>query len=83
MGASEIHLPNPDVLIAAAFHPPQQATRVEGGFRITGRGPLASNIHDSEWLFLTALVMENGQPNMIDGRPRWWPSPCARAKRRS
>ena len=37
--------------------------------RIDGRGPLASNIHQSDWLFLTALVMDGDRPRMADGRP--------------
>lgn len=68
-GAREIHGEDPSALVAAAFHPPQQATPVAGGFRVTGRGPLASNVHDAPWLFLTALVMENGQPHMTDAGP--------------
>jgi alkylation response protein AidB-like acyl-CoA dehydrogenase len=56
--------------MAAAFHPPQQAIEVAGGYRVTGRGPLASNIHDADWLFLTALVMDGDQPRMTtDGAP--------------
>ena len=58
-----------DVLIAGAFHPPMAATRENGGFRINGRSPLCSNVHDSEWTFVTALVMEGGQPIMHDGIP--------------
>jgi len=68
-GAEEIYGTKPDVLMAGAFHPPQQAVEVDGGWRITGRGPLASNIHDSEWLFLTALVMDGDQRRMSDGAP--------------
>ena len=69
-GAEEIYLGTPSVSMAAAFHPPQQAVETKGGYRITGRGPLASNIHDSKWLFLTALVMDGDAPKMVDGMPR-------------
>jgi alkylation response protein AidB-like acyl-CoA dehydrogenase len=68
-GAREVHGDDPSALIAAAFHPPQQAVKTDGGYRVTGRGPLASNIHDATWLFLTALVMENGQPRMTPAGP--------------
>lgn len=68
-GAREVHGEDPSALIAAAFHPPQQASPVPGGYRVTGRGPLASNIHDARWLFLTAFVMEDGQPRMTPGGP--------------
>jgi len=68
-GVEEIYGSNPNVLMAAAFHPPQTAVEVSGGYRVTGRGPLASTVHDAEWLLLTAIVMHDSQPKMIDGTP--------------
>jgi alkylation response protein AidB-like acyl-CoA dehydrogenase len=68
-GSSEIYGNNPSAIMSAAFHPPQQATETTGGYRITARAPLASNIHDAEWLFLTALIMEDGRPRMTNGVP--------------
>jgi indole-3-acetate monooxygenase len=68
-GVQEIYSATPDVLTAAAFHPLQRAVEEAGGHRITGRGPLASNVHDSEWLVLTALVMDHDQPRMHGGMP--------------
>lgn len=68
-GVEEIYGADPSVLQAAAFHPPQRAVEVDGGFRITGRGPLASTIHDAEWLFLSAVVMDGDQPRQIEGIP--------------
>jgi len=68
-GVEEIYGADPSVLQAAAFHPPQRAVEVPGGFRITGRGPLASTIHDAEWLFLSAVVMDGDKPRMIEGMP--------------
>lgn len=68
-GATAVHGDDPSALMAAAFHPPQQVVEVEGGYRISGRGPLASNIHDARWLFLTALVMDNGRPRMTPAGP--------------
>jgi alkylation response protein AidB-like acyl-CoA dehydrogenase len=68
-GADEIYSGNPDAVMAAAFHPPQRAVPGPGGYRLSGRGPLASNIHDSEWLFLTALVMDGDQPRLSGGAP--------------
>jgi indole-3-acetate monooxygenase len=64
-GAEEIYGDDPDALMSAAFHPPQQAVGVPGGYRVSGRGPLASNVHDSKWLFLTSLVMDGPQPQLI------------------
>lgn len=68
-GTAEIYGSNPSAIMSAAFHPPQRAVEVEGGYRITGRGPLASNIHDADWLFLTAMVMDGEAPKMIEGMP--------------
>jgi indole-3-acetate monooxygenase len=68
-GVEEIYGDDPSALQAAAFHPPQRAVEVPGGFRITGRGPLASTIHDVEWLFLSAVVMDGDKPRMVEGMP--------------
>jgi indole-3-acetate monooxygenase len=68
-GVEEIYGANPSVLQAAAFHPPQRAVEVPGGFRISGRGPLASTIHDAEWLFLSAVVMDGDRPRTVEGMP--------------
>ena len=68
-GVEEIYGHSPSAVMSAAFHPPQRAREVAGGYRITGRGPLASNIHQAEWLFLTALLMDGDAPRMVDGMP--------------
>ncbi len=68
-GSEEIYADSPSAVMAAAFHPPQRAVATRGGYRITGRGPLASNIHDAEWLFLTAMVMDGDRPKLSDGVP--------------
>ena len=68
-GTETIYADGPDTLIAGAFHPPMAATRSEGGFKINGRSPLTSNVHEAKWIFVSALVMENGQMKMNDGRP--------------
>src|SRR5688500_441657 len=41
----EIYKKGSDVFVAGAIHPPMQDVRTEGGFRITGRCPLSSNVH--------------------------------------
>jgi alkylation response protein AidB-like acyl-CoA dehydrogenase len=69
-GTEEIYAGNPSAVVSAAFHPPQQAVETSGGYLITGRGPLASTIHDAEWLFLTALVMDGSRPRMIGEMPQ-------------
>ncbi len=57
-GADEVFGDDPDQLQAAAFHPPLPATPGDGGLRVSGQRPLASNVHDARWLFVTALVGE-------------------------
>src|SRR5262245_30067928 len=68
-GVDEIYGSNPNAMVAAAFHPPQPAVEVPGGYRITGRAPLASIIHDSEWCLLSGIIMEGEAPRMVNGAP--------------
>ncbi|MEO5581654.1 MAG: acyl-CoA dehydrogenase family protein [Saprospiraceae bacterium] len=68
-GIEEVYKNGPDTLIAGAFHPPMMANRVEGGYRINGRSPLTSNVHEAQWIFVCAFVMENGQMKMNQGIP--------------
>ena len=82
-GVEEIYGGGANAPMAAAFHPPQQAVETTGGYRITGRGPLASNIHDSKWLFLTALVMDGDAPKVVNGMPGCSAWCCAPARSRS
>lgn len=55
-GAEEIYAQGPDAIIATAFQPPVEATAAAGGYRLSGQRPLASNVHDADWLMLTAQV---------------------------
>ena len=68
-GVDEIFNNDPDTFLAGAFHPPMSATPVDGGFKIKGRTPLASNIRDAKWVFVTAFVMEEGNIKMHNGIP--------------
>ena len=68
-GIDDIYAGGPDTFIAGAFHPPMQATPVDGGYRINGKSPLTSNIHEAQWIFVTAMVMENGQMKFNNGMP--------------
>jgi indole-3-acetate monooxygenase len=57
---------------AGAFNPPAAATRVDGGWRITGRVPFASGCHQARWLAMPAVEME-GERQKVDpatGKPR-------------
>jgi len=68
-GIEEMYNNGPDTLMAGAFHPPMKAIQVEGGYIINGRSPLTSNVHEAQWIFVTAFVMENGQMKMNNGMP--------------
>jgi alkylation response protein AidB-like acyl-CoA dehydrogenase len=68
-GIEEMFGNNPDAFVAGTVHPPMMATRTEGGYLINGRNPLVSNVHEANWIMVLALVMEEGQPKMVDGHP--------------
>jgi len=68
-GVAEVYADGPDLLLAASFTPPHRAVEVPGGYRITGRGSLASTIHDSPWLMMTGIVFDGEQPRMTSFGP--------------
>ena len=68
-GAAELYADGPDLLMAASFSPPHRAEEVPGGYRLTGRGPLASTIHESRWVMMSAIVYDGGQPRMTPMGP--------------
>jgi len=55
-GAEEIYGSGADILIAAQFGRPLQATSTNGGYRISGRAPFVSNCYDADWISSTVLV---------------------------
>jgi alkylation response protein AidB-like acyl-CoA dehydrogenase len=68
-GVAELYADGPDLMMAASFAPPHRADEVPGGYRITGRGPLASGIHDSQWVLMSAIVFDGDQPRMTPDGP--------------
>jgi indole-3-acetate monooxygenase len=47
-----------------------QATRVPGGYRVSGRFPFASGCQHCEWVWLGCAVVDNGRPHVHgDGVP--------------
>jgi alkylation response protein AidB-like acyl-CoA dehydrogenase len=68
-GIEEIYKNGPDTLIAGAFHPPMMAAPSNGGFIINGRSPLTSNVHEAQWIFVTAFVTDQGQLKFNNGVP--------------
>src|SRR5688572_7795343 len=69
-GVDLLYADGPDAIVASAIHPPMQATEVDGGYRISGRSPLASGSHEARWFFFSALLMDGEQLKLIDGAPR-------------
>ena len=68
-GTAELYAGGPSAVMSASFHPPQPVREAPEGYRVTGRGALASNIHQAEWLFLTGMIMDGAGPRLTDGRP--------------
>jgi indole-3-acetate monooxygenase len=68
-GIDEIFSNGPDPFVAGSIHPPLRATRVKEGYLVNGRNPLLSNVHEAQWIFATALVMEGQQLKMNNGHP--------------
>jgi alkylation response protein AidB-like acyl-CoA dehydrogenase len=66
-GAEEIYSCGANVVIAAQFGRPMQATPAPGGYRITGRAPFVSNCHDAHWIATTATVMA-GDPSRAEDK---------------
>src|SRR5690242_19974159 len=68
-GAEEVYADGASMFIATAFHPPMRAIPAEGGYRVSGQSPLASNCHEARWMLFTALVMDGDQPKLAGGGP--------------
>ena len=65
----EIYDAGPDVMLAGAFGFPTEMTAEDGGFRLSGRRPFASFAADATWHWISALNMQNGRPEMVEGNP--------------
>ena len=68
-GINALYGDNPDTFIAGSVHPPMNATAAKGGYSITGRNPLFSNVHEAQWIFVLAFVMEQDKMKMHNGHP--------------
>lgn len=53
-----------DTIFAVPFFPMMAATRVDGGFRVTGRGRIASGANRADWIFLMCLETEGEGPKL-------------------
>jgi len=56
---------NPDALISSTYQPVGKVTRVEGGFRLSGRWRFSSGSQHAQWVFLGSIA----QPEGPDGAP--------------
>jgi alkylation response protein AidB-like acyl-CoA dehydrogenase len=50
-----------DVVFGGTLFPPGRASRVDGGYRLTGRWPFISGCQHCSWFFTPALVTDGGQ----------------------
>jgi 3-hydroxy-9,10-secoandrosta-1,3,5(10)-triene-9,17-dione monooxygenase len=56
----------PDVAIAASFAPQARATRVDGGYRVSGpASPFASGVDHSTWVMVGGLLQGQGEPEWL------------------
>jgi alkylation response protein AidB-like acyl-CoA dehydrogenase len=66
-----IYRDGPDVVIAGSNQPGGTAEAVPGGWRMSGRWPLASGCVHAAWMLGTCIVTEGGKPLLgKDGRPQ-------------
>lgn len=66
--AQEIYA-DPDAMLAVSFPFPFEGEAVDGGLRLSGQRPFASNVSDASWIWVTSLTMVNGEPVLVDGAP--------------
>jgi alkylation response protein AidB-like acyl-CoA dehydrogenase len=62
--AGQIYAAGPDVILPGASAPVGRAVPVEGGYRLSGRWPLASGCQHGEWLGVVTMVFEGEAPRM-------------------
>lgn len=67
-GAREVFA-DPNAPSAGLAAPAGQATRMDGGVRVTGRWPFASGITHCDWVWAGCLVMADGRPRMTARGP--------------
>ena len=61
---------DPRAVGAGSLNPmTSQATRVEGGWRFSGKATNASGSGHSTWLTAAALILRDGAPQFVDGVP--------------
>jgi len=61
----EIYRAGPNQILAVSFPVPMDASRDNGGFRLSGRRSFASNVSDASWVWVTAMCPDE----TADGAP--------------
>jgi alkylation response protein AidB-like acyl-CoA dehydrogenase len=67
--AQEIYGSDPDRTLSVSFAFPYEGVPVEGGLRLSGQWPFASNVSEASWIWVTSLTMDNGEPVRVEGSP--------------
>jgi alkylation response protein AidB-like acyl-CoA dehydrogenase len=63
--AKEIYANGPDILLPGASAPTNsRAVPVDGGYKLSGRWPLASGSHHGKWLGVVTMVFDGQAPRM-------------------
>ena len=58
---------DPGLIVAGALNPLGRATRVDGGYRVTGQWPFASGCHNAGWFWGQCIVTNGDEPAKSDG----------------
>ena len=56
---------------AGSFAAPMKATKVDRGYMVSGQTPLCSNVHEANWVGVSAIVMQDAKPVMHNGMPEF------------
>lgn len=57
-----IYTQDPNPKVASSFAPSGRATKVDGGYRISGEWPFASGSDHCDWAIVGAMLMEEAKP---------------------
>jgi len=67
----EIFTQSSENFFAGTFATPTKATQVDGGYIVNGQVPLCSNVHEANWIAVSAIVIQDGKPAMLNGVPEF------------
>jgi alkylation response protein AidB-like acyl-CoA dehydrogenase len=56
-------------IFADAFSPAGQSVPADGGYRLTGQFPFASNCKHADWFMALGVVTEGSEPRTVNGLP--------------